>query len=86
MCFITSERGILILDGTTRLSRMSPTPSSKKAVIQAPAQRLLLAVLLPRTATGVEDSHGDTTATVGTLMSVRFQSRTPPGDQSYCLP
>ena len=74
MCFITSERGILILDGTTRLSRMSPTPSANKAVIQPSALRLLLAVLLPLTATDVEDSNWDTTVTTDKLLSVRLWS------------
>ena len=42
----------------------------KKAVIQAPAQRLLLGIFLPRTATGAEDSHRDTTVTTDKLLSV----------------
>ena len=52
---------------------MTPTPCSKKNVIQAFAQRLLLAVFLPLSEKDVADSFWDTKDTASCLRSVSFQ-------------
>ena len=72
MCSIKSERGILILDDTTRLSRMSPTPCSKEKGIQVSAQCLPLAVFLPLTAKNAAASSWDAPVAAHPLMSFRF--------------
>ena len=51
---------------------MTPTPCSKKTVIQASAQRLLSAVFLPLTAKKVAYSSWDAPVAAHPLMSVRF--------------